>query len=54
MLAAYKEIDAAERARVETFQYRRYFEFYWWCAAAAVALLATAHMLERTRWRVVP
>jgi Ca-activated chloride channel family protein len=54
MLSAYKEIDAAERAPVETFQYRRYFEFYGWCAAAAAVLLATTHLLERTRWRVVP
>jgi Ca-activated chloride channel family protein len=54
MLAAYKEIDGLERAQVETFQYRRYFEFYWWCAAAAVVLLLTAHLLERTLWRVVP
>jgi Ca-activated chloride channel family protein len=54
MLAAFKEIDSAERARVETFQYRRYFEYHWWCAAAAVVFLLTAHMLDRTRWRTVP
>ena len=54
MLDAYKEIDGLERAKVETYQYRRYFEYYWWCAAAAVVLLLTAHLLERTLWRVVP
>jgi Ca-activated chloride channel family protein len=54
MLAAYKEIDGLERAQVETFQYRRYFEFYWWCAGAALVLLLTAHLLDRTLWRVVP
>lgn len=54
MLAAFKEIDALERAPVETFQYRRYFEFYPWSAAAAGVLLLAAHALERTRWRTVP
>ncbi|MBA4188588.1 MAG: hypothetical protein C0467_11360 [Planctomycetaceae bacterium] len=54
MLAAFKEIDAAERVPVETFQYRRYFEFYWWCAGVAVACIAMAHVVERTRWRTVP
>jgi Ca-activated chloride channel family protein len=54
MLAAFKEIDTLEREKVETYQYRRYFEFYWWCAAAAVVLLLSAHLLDRTLWRVVP
>jgi hypothetical protein len=54
MLAAYKEIDAAERVPVETFQYRRYFELYGWCAAAAAALLALTRVLDRTRWRTFP
>lgn len=54
MRAAYKEIDALERARVPTYQYRRYFEYYPWFAAAAVVLLLALHLLDRTRWRVVP
>ena len=54
MLAAYKEIDMLARAKVESYQYRRYFEFYWWCAAFAIASLFSVHLLERTRWRVVP
>jgi Ca-activated chloride channel family protein len=54
MLAAYKEIEALERTPVETYQYRRYFEYYPWCAGAALVLLLAAHLLERTRWRVVP
>jgi Ca-activated chloride channel homolog len=54
MLAAYKEIDALERAKVEAPLYRRYFEFYWWCASAALACVLATHLLERTRWRVVP
>lgn len=54
MLTAYKEIDSAERVAVETFQYRRYFEFYWWCAGAAVVFLTLMRVLERTRWQMVP
>jgi len=54
MLTAFKEIDATQRVPVETFQYRRYFEFYWWCAGVAVACIALACVLDRTRWRVVP
>jgi Ca-activated chloride channel family protein len=54
MLAAYKEIDTLERAPIETYQYRRYFEYYPWCAGLAVVLILAAHLLDRTRWRVVP
>jgi Ca-activated chloride channel family protein len=54
LLAAYKEIAALEKTEVESFVYRRYFEFYPWCAAAAVVLLLAAHVLDRSRWRVVP
>jgi Ca-activated chloride channel family protein len=54
LLAAYKEISALEKAEVESFQYRRYHEYYPWCAAAAVVFLLAAHLLDRTRWRVVP
>ena len=54
MLAAYKQIEALERAPIETYQYRRYFEYYPWCAGAALVLILTIHVLERTRWRVIP
>jgi Ca-activated chloride channel homolog len=54
MLAAFREIDALERAPVETFQYRRYFEYYAWCAAAAVVFLLVTHLLDRSRWRAIP
>jgi Ca-activated chloride channel family protein len=54
MLAAYHEIDSLERVKIETYQYRRYFEYYWWCALAALVFLLSAHVLERTRWRTVP
>jgi Ca-activated chloride channel family protein len=53
-LEAYKEISRLEKSTVESFQYRRFFEYYPWCAAAAIGLLFTAHALERTRWRVLP
>lgn len=53
-LAACKEIGQLEKDTVVSFQYRRYFEFFPWYSAAAIMLLLTAHVLERTRWRVVP
>jgi Ca-activated chloride channel family protein len=53
LLAAYREISALEKTRVDAPIYRRYFEYYSWCAAAALVLLLAAHALERTLWRVV-
>ncbi|MBX9627936.1 MAG: VWA domain-containing protein [Gemmataceae bacterium] len=53
LLAAYREIAALEKAPVVSFQYRRYHEYYPWAAAAAAGLLLAAHLLDRTRWRVV-
>ena len=53
LLAAYKEIDALEKLPIESFQYRRYFEYYPWCAGLAALLLLLAHLLERTRWLVI-
>ncbi|HVK16690.1 MAG TPA: VWA domain-containing protein [Fimbriiglobus sp.] len=52
--AVYQEIDALERQPDETFRYRRYHEYYPWCAVAAVGLLGAAYLLERTWWRRVP
>lgn len=54
MLAAFKEIDAQERTVVVAPQYRRYFEYYPWCAGVAVVLMLAVHLMDRTRWRVVP
>lgn len=54
LLAAYREIAALEKAPAESFQYRRYHEFYPWAAATAAGLLLAAHLLDRTRWRAVP
>jgi Ca-activated chloride channel family protein len=50
----YRAIDALEKRPVETFRYRRYHEYYPWCATAAVALLGVAYLLERTWWRRIP
>ncbi len=52
--AVYQEIDALERQPSETFRYRRYHEYYPWCAAAAIGLLGAAVLLDRTWWRRVP
>jgi Ca-activated chloride channel family protein len=54
LLAACKEIEALERSPVETYQYRRYYEYYPWFAASALVIVLATHVLERTRWRVVP
>ncbi|MBX9584198.1 MAG: VWA domain-containing protein [Gemmataceae bacterium] len=54
LLAAYREIAELEKAPTVSFQYRRYHEYYPWAAAAAAGLLLAGHLLDRTRWRVVP
>jgi Ca-activated chloride channel family protein len=54
LLAAYREISGLEKAKVETFQYRRYHDHTPWAAGLAAVLLALAHLLDRTRWRVLP
>jgi Ca-activated chloride channel family protein len=54
LLAAYRQIDLLEREPVESFQYRRYVEYYPWCAAAALACLLAGRLLDLTAWRRVP
>ena len=54
LLAAYREISALEKSPILTFQYRRYFDHTPWAAGLAGALLVLAHLLDRTRWRVLP
>ncbi len=54
LLAAYREISALEKTTIETFQYRRYFDHTPWAAGLAAVLLVLAHLLDRTRWRVLP
>lgn len=52
LLAAYREIGLLEKTTEDAPVYRRYFEFYGWCAAAALACVLAAHVLERTWLRV--
>lgn len=52
LLAAYREISQLEKVKEDTPIYRRYFEYYGWCAGAALVLLLAAHVLDRTAWRV--
>ena len=53
LLAAYREISTLEKSEEDAPIYRRYFEYYAWCAGLALVLLLTAHALDRTLWRVV-
>lgn len=53
LLEAYGKIGELEKAIDAAPIYRRYYEYYAWCAAAALVLLLAAHTLERTLWRVV-
>jgi Ca-activated chloride channel family protein len=53
LLAAYREISTLEKNPKEAPIYRRYFEYYAWCAGLALVFLLSAHTLERTLWRVV-
>lgn len=52
--AIYQEIDRLERQPIESFQYRRYHEYYPHAAAVALSLLVIVQVLERTRWRRIP
>ena len=53
LLAAYREISLLEKTAQDAPIYRRYFEYYAWCAGIALVLLLSAHALDRTLWRVV-
>ncbi len=48
------QIDRLERREIESFQYRRYAEWYPWFGLAAFALLLGVQMLDLTRWRRLP
>ncbi len=50
----YRDIDALERQPTDTFRYRRYHEFYPWCALIGIVALATVTILERTWWQIGP
>ena len=54
MLAAYKEIEALERAPVETYPIPAVLRVLPVVRGTALVLLLAVHVLDRTRWRVVP
>ena len=53
LLAAYREISTLEKSEEDAPIYRRYYEYYAWCAGLALVLLSAVHALDRTLWRVV-
>jgi Ca-activated chloride channel family protein len=53
LLAAYREISTLEKTEEDAPIYRRYYEYYAWCAGLALVFLLAAHALDRTLWRVV-
>jgi Ca-activated chloride channel family protein len=54
LLEVCARIDEMERQRIESFQYRRYYEGYPWLGLGALTLFVTVLMLEMTCWRKVP
>ena len=48
------QIDRLERARIESFQYRRYDEVFAWLATASLLVWMTILVLETTVWWKVP
>lgn len=54
LLEAYQSIDRLERMRIESFQYRRYYEAFHWFALAALVCWLAVIALESTIWRRVP
>jgi Ca-activated chloride channel family protein len=52
-LEAYREIGLLEKTIIEAPIYRRHYEFYVWCAAAALVCILASQVLERTLLRVV-
>ena len=54
LLKAYESIDRLERERIQSFQYRRFDEGFYWFALAALACGLTMIVLESTLWRRVP
>lgn len=50
----YEKIDELERSRIETYQYRRYHDYYPWLGLGAFVSLMAIFVLELTWWRRVP
>jgi Ca-activated chloride channel family protein len=54
LVRAYESIDRLERDRILSFQYRRYYEGFFWFALAALACWLSVVLLEATWWRKLP
>jgi Ca-activated chloride channel family protein len=54
LLQVYQRIDELERTHIQTYQYRRYHEYYAWLGLGCFCCLATLLFLESTWWRRVP
>jgi Ca-activated chloride channel family protein len=54
LIEACTRIDEMERQRIESFQYRRYYEGFAWFGLAAFVLIVAVLGLEATFWRKVP
>lgn len=54
LLRAHVAIDALERDRIETFQFRRHAEGDAWFAALALSVFLLTVVLQTTRWRITP
>lgn len=47
-------IDRLERGAIESYQYRRYFDFRWYCGIAAMVIWILLAMIEATFGRTLP
>jgi Ca-activated chloride channel family protein len=54
LLAVCRRIDRLERQEIQSFQYRRYYEGYPWCALGSFVFLVALYVLEWTAWRRLP
>jgi Ca-activated chloride channel family protein len=54
LLQVYQRIDELERSHIQTYQYRRYHEYFPWAGLACFCCLATLLFMQMTWWRRVP
>src|SRR5262249_10631333 len=54
LLQVYQRIDELERTRIETYQYRRYHEYYVCLGLACMVCLTGVSFMDLTWWRRVP
>ena len=53
LVSVCREIDALERAEIQSFQYREY-DVFAWLGLGALTMLASVQVLELTAWRKLP